>query len=51
MSKGNELKFKVGSATNAEREQGNEGGKNRDHARNDMAVVRKSLGFLSASEF
>ena len=32
MSKGNELKFKVGAATNTEREQRNEGGKNRDHA-------------------
>jgi hypothetical protein len=51
MSKGNELKFKVGAATNTEREQRNEGGKNRDHARNDMAAARKSLGLLNPSEF
>src|SRR5262245_2500813 len=51
MSKGNELKFKVGAATNTEREQGNEGGKNRDHTRNGMAVAHKSLGLLSPSEF
>jgi len=43
MSKGNELKFNVGAATNMEREHGNESGKNRDHARNGM-VAHKSLG-------
>ena len=51
MSKGNELKFKLGAATNTEREQRNEGGKNRDYARNGMAPARKSLGLLSPSEF
>jgi len=51
MSKSNELKFKVGAATNTEREQRNDGGKNRDHARNGMAAARKSLGLLSPSEF
>ena len=47
MSKGNELKFKVGAVTNTEREQGNEGGKNRDHTRNGMAVAHKSLDVMS----
>ena len=51
MSKGNELKFKVGAATNTEREQGNEGGKTRDHAHNGTDMARKSLGSLGLSEF
>ena len=34
-----------------EREQGNEGGKNCDHAHDGMAVARKSLDFLDLSEF
>jgi len=51
MSKGDELKFKVGAATNTEREQGNEGGKNRDHARNGMAVAHKSPGFSALRSF
>jgi len=33
MSKGDELKFEAGAATNTEAEQRHEGGKNRDHAR------------------
>jgi hypothetical protein len=33
MPKGDELKFQGGAATNTEGEQGNEGRKNRDHAR------------------
>jgi hypothetical protein len=51
MPKGDELKFQVGAATKAEGEQGNEGGKNRNHARDGMAVARKFLGFLDLSEF
>jgi hypothetical protein len=51
MSKGNELKFKVGAATNTKREQGNEGGTNLDHARNGMAAAHKSLGFSALRSF
>jgi hypothetical protein len=51
MPKGDELKFQVGAATKAEGEQRNEGGKNRNHARDGMAVARKFLGFLDLSEF
>jgi len=50
MAKGDELKFEGGAATNAEGEQRHEGGKNRDHAHDGMAVAPKSIGFLSASE-
>lgn len=49
MSKGDELQG--GAATNTEGEQGNEGGKYRDHVRNGTVVVQKSLGFLSVSNF
>ena len=51
MSQSDELKFQRGATTNTEGEQGNEGGKNRDHAHDGMAVAQKSLGFLSVSEF
>jgi hypothetical protein len=50
MSKGDELNFEGGTATNTEGEQRHEGGKNRDHAHDGMAVTPKSIGFLSASE-
>ena len=50
VSKGDEFEFQRGAATNAEREQGDEGG-NRCHARDGTAAARKSLGFLSVSEF
>jgi hypothetical protein len=51
MSKGHELKFEGGAATKAEREDGKEGGHNRDHTQDGMAAVRKSLGLLDVSEF
>ena len=51
MSQGNELKFQGGAATNPEREQGNEGGKKRDHAHDGMAAAHKSLGFSAFRSF
>ena len=51
MSKGNELEFQGGAATKPEGEDGNDGGKNRDHARDRTAVAQKSLDFLGLSEF
>jgi hypothetical protein len=51
MSQGDEFKLQGGAAANTEREQGNEGGKNCDHAHDGMAVARKSLAFLCLSEF
>jgi hypothetical protein len=44
MSKGDELKFEGGAATKAEREYGNDGGKNRIHAHDCMAAAQESLG-------
>jgi hypothetical protein len=51
MSQGDELKLQRGAAANMEREQGNEGGKNCDHAHDGTAVARKSLHLLDLSEF
>jgi hypothetical protein len=51
MSQGDELKLQGGAAANAEREQGNEGGKNCEHGHDGMAVTRKSLAFLGLLEF
>jgi hypothetical protein len=51
MSKGNKLEFQRGTATKPESEDGYDGGENRDHAHNGMAVARKSLAFLGLSEF
>ncbi len=51
MSKGDELEFQRGAASKAESEDGNDGGKNRDHAHDGMAAAHKSLGFPSVSEF
>ena len=39
MSQGDELKLQRGAAANMEREQGNEGGKNCDHAHDGTAVA------------
>jgi hypothetical protein len=44
MSEGDELKFEGGAATEAEREHGNDGGKNRTHGHDCMAAAQKSLG-------
>ena len=51
MSQGDEFKLQGGAAGNTEREQGNEGGKNCDHAHDGMAVARKSLAFLKFQGF
>jgi hypothetical protein len=51
MSKGNELEFQGGAATKPEDEDGNDGRKNRDHARDRTAMAQKSLDFLGLSEF
>jgi hypothetical protein len=51
MSQGDEFKLQGGAASNTEREQGNEGGKNCDHAHDGMAVARKSLAFLNFRSF
>lgn len=48
---GDKLKFQASAATKAEGEQQNEGGKNRNHALDGMAVAREFLGFLDLSEF
>ena len=49
--KGDKFKFQRDAAANTEREQGNEGGKNCDHAHDGMAVTRKSLAFFGLSKF
>jgi hypothetical protein len=54
MSKDDELKFEGGASTKAEREYGNDGGKNCDHchhAHDGKAATPKSLGFPDISEF
>ena len=51
MSQGDEFKLQGGAAANTEREQGNEGRKNCDHAHDGMAVARKSLAFLNFLSF
>src|SRR5665647_3551585 len=51
MSQGDEFKLQGGAAANTEREQGNECGKNCDHAHDGMAVARKSLAFLNFLSF
>jgi hypothetical protein len=51
MSQGDEFKLQGSAAANTEREQGNESGKNGNHAHNGMAVARESPAFLSLSEF
>jgi hypothetical protein len=51
MPQANELEFQGGAATKPERKDGNDGGKNRDHARDGRAVTQKSPTFLGPSEF
>ena len=41
----------AGAASEAESEDGNDGGKNRDHAPDGTAMSRKSLASLGLSEF
>ena len=49
--KGDEFEFQRGAAAKAEGEQRDEGGKDRCHTHDGTAAARKSLGFLTASEF
>ena len=49
--KGDEFEFQRGAAAKAEREQRDEGGKDRYHAHDGMAVAPKSLGFLRVLQF
>ena len=51
MPKSDEFKLQAGAATKAEREQRDESGNHRDHARHGKAVAQKSLTFLNTSEF
>ena len=51
VSKGDEFEFQRGAAAKAKGEQGDEGGKDRCHARDGTAAARKSLGFLTVLEF
>src|ERR1700694_279580 len=46
MSQRDELEFQGGAATKPEAEYGNDGGKNRDHARDGRAGAQKSPAFL-----
>src|SRR5712664_252949 len=49
--KGDELKFQRSAATEATREQGNDGRKNRYHADEGRAVTQQSPGYLSIPGF
>src|ERR1700730_1416539 len=51
MSQRDELEFQGGAATKPEAEYGNDGGKNRDHARDGRAVAQKSPAFLGPRSF
>jgi len=51
MSQCNELKLQGGAASNTESEQGNERGKNCNHAQDGMAVAQISPGFLVSLQF
>jgi hypothetical protein len=51
MSQRDELEFQAGAATTPEAEYGNDGRKNRDHARYGRAAAQKSPAFLGPSEF
>jgi hypothetical protein len=51
VAKRDELKFERSTAAEAKREQGNQCGKNDNHADDGMAAAPESLGFLGISEF
>ena len=51
MSQSDELEFQGGAASKTESEDGNDGGKNRDHVRDGTATVQESLAFLALSKF
>jgi len=51
MSQGDDFELQRGAATQAEGEEGDDGGKQRDHAHDATASVLKSPGVLGISEF
>jgi hypothetical protein len=51
MSQANKFEFRGASATKPETEDGNDGGKNCDHARDGAAEAQESLKILGVSEF
>ena len=51
MAQGDEFKFQGEATTNPEREQRTEGGQQREHAGDGMAVARETLCFLCFLEF
>ena len=51
MSQGDEFKCQRGAATNAEQEQGTEGGQKREHADDGMTAAPETLCFLCFLEF
>jgi hypothetical protein len=51
MSQRDELEFQGGAATKPEAEYGNDGGKNRDHARDGMAVAQNLQPFSALRSF
>ena len=51
MSQGDEFKCQRGAATNAEQEQGPEGGQKREHADDGMTAAPETLHLLGFLEF
>ena len=51
MSQGDEFKCQRGAATNAEQEQGTEGGQKREHADDGMTAAPETLCFLAFWSF
>ena len=51
MSQGDEFEFQRGAATNAEQEQGTEGGQKREHADYGMTAAPETLHLLIFLEF
>ena len=51
MSQGDDLEFQGGTVTQTEREQEDDGGRQRDHAHDATASALKSPGVLGISEF
>ncbi len=51
MSQGDEFKCQRGAATNAEQEQGTEGGQKREHADDGMTAAPETLHLLGFLEF
>jgi len=51
MSQGDEFEFQRGAAAHPEREQETEGGQERDHADDGMAVAQETLHLLGGFDF